>query len=108
MYAYHYSESSGINDITISIPVEHSLSQNFPNPFNASTSISYTINNPARVNLRIFDLCGREIKTLVDTYQHAHKYTVHLDASDLTSGMYYYQLQINNVVAGRNRMILSR
>lgn len=69
------------------------LHQNYPNPFNAATTIKYRLMNPNHVELKIFNSLGREIATLVDGYRLTGAYDVHWDAADLTSGLYFYQLQ---------------
>ncbi len=71
----------------------YSLRQNFPNPFNPTTVISYRLPIAAQVTLRIYDVLGREVETLVNSHQHAGEYSVTLDAAHLSSGIYYYRLQ---------------
>ncbi len=78
-------------------PTEFSLSQNYPNPFNPSTIIKYSIpSNGNRessiISLRVYDILGREVATLVNKEQSAGNYEVTFDASELTSGMYFYRL----------------
>ena len=81
------------------LPLEYSLSQNYPNPFNPSTTINYSIPNVethghASVVLLVYDILGREVTTLVNQQQKAGNYEVTFDASHLTSGIYFYRLQI--------------
>ena len=106
MFAYTYSEISGIDHPITAAPEDFSLSQNYPNPFNPSTTIFYSLKKTARVSLRIYDLQGRELKTLVDDYQGPGTFTVLFDASDFASGIYYYRLQINNGVTETKKMML--
>lgn len=108
MFAYTYSASSGIDNNLSTIPENYSLSQNYPNPFNPSTTIYYVLKKSARVSLRIYNLLGRGIKILVDSHQSPGTYSVRFEASDLTSGIYYYQLQINNEVFETKKMVLLR
>ena len=68
------------------------LKQNYPNPFNPSTQIAYEIPSSGHVSLKMFDVLGKEITTLVNTEQSAGQYTVDVNASSLTSGIYIYQL----------------
>ena len=85
------------------IPSKFSLSQNYPNPFNPETTISYTIpsnvkSETAKVTLKVYDLLGREVATLVDEYQQAGNYNASfnvetLHATSLPSGVYFYRLQ---------------
>jgi len=86
-------------DITdYSVPTKFNLEQNYPNPFNPATTISYSIpriNNDfnRKVTLKVFDLLGREVVTLINKNQTAGNYKVSFDASNLPSGVYYYQLR---------------
>jgi hypothetical protein len=88
-----------VNDVTLGIdddspaPERFALRQNYPNPFNASTRISFTIPEAARVILVIYDLLGREVRTLIDKRMEAGESSVLLDASDLSSGVYFYRLR---------------
>jgi len=108
LYAYTYSGFTGINDDMPFIPDNHSLSQNYPNPFNPSTTICYSLKKTALVSLKIYDLLGREIETLVKEYQNKNSYSVNFDASGLASGIYYYQLRIGNEFTETKKMMLIR
>lgn len=76
-----------------SVPSEFSLAQNFPNPFNPSTKISYKIAKETFAQLKVFDITGREVSVLVNAIQSQGNYSVHYDASALTSGIYFYKLE---------------
>ncbi len=69
------------------------LYDNYPNPFNPSTAISYQLSNSGNVRLKVYDIFGKEIETLVDKIQSAGNYKVNFDGSDLASGIYFYQIQ---------------
>jgi endoglucanase len=71
---------------------ECQLQQNYPNPFSQSTTISYSLPEPVWARLRIYDITGRNIITLVDQYQNADTYSVRFEAIGLASGIYYYEL----------------
>ena len=75
------------------IPIVYSLSQNYPNPFNPSTTINYAIQKQGNVILIIFDVLGREISTLVNKEQPQGNYEIEFDASNLTSGIYFYSMK---------------
>ncbi len=77
-------------------PDKFELNQNYPNPFNPNTTISYQIPNNCMVTLKIYDVLGKEITTLVDGYKTAGKYSVTFDGSKLASGMYIYQMNAGN------------
>ena len=75
------------------LPTDFVLYQNYPNPFNPSTTIKYALKNSSNVILKVYDMLGREVKTLVHQKQSAGNYIVHFDASELSSGNYFYTLQ---------------
>jgi Secretion system C-terminal sorting domain len=84
--------STGVNDKNQTVS-SYQLAQNYPNPFNPSTSIRYSIVQPGKVSLKVYDILGREITTLVNQYQVAGSYTVNFDASKLASGVYFYRIE---------------
>lgn len=69
------------------------LAQNYPNPFNSSTVISYRLPVAGKIKLKVYDLLGREVKSLVDEYQNAGSYKFVFDATNLASGIYLYRLE---------------
>lgn len=77
-------------------PGSISLNQNYPNPFNPITTISWYLGRSGQVKIEVFDILGRKVKTLLNTYQAAGNHTIQLDAGDLPSGVYYYQLKIDD------------
>ena len=85
--------------------LEFKLKQNYPNPFNPSTKISYQLPNAGVVTLKIFDVLGREIEKLVDEYKNTGSYEVEFKASNLPSGVYFYQLKAGGFVETK-KMIL--
>jgi hypothetical protein len=102
------STVSGIvSESLTNIPREFKLYQNFPNPFNPSSIISYDVAKAGFVELQIFDLTGREIRTLVNKWQAAGSYSVTFSANSLTSGVYFYRLISGSYVQTR-KMVLIR
>ena len=87
-------------------PENFSLSQNYPNPFNSSTVIKYEIKYPSDVNLKLYNLEGKEIQILVKEYQSAGKYEVLFDASDFNSGIYFYSFYINNQLSETKKLTI--
>ncbi len=79
-------------NLTSSIEIKDYFLQNYPNPFNPTTIIHYEIPNDGLVTLKIYDELGREVKTLVNQYQNKGKYDINFNASNLASGVYFYQL----------------
>ena len=87
------------------------LSQNYPNPFNPSTVISYSVNDNSNVNIKIYDMTGREVRTLVNSFHNAGSYSVNFNASNLSSGIYFYVLRVNtgaNEITKTMKMILTK
>ncbi len=77
-------------------PQGFQLQQNYPNPFNPSTDISYTITKAGNVTLKVYNMLGQEVATLVNGYQAANTYKVNFNASGLSSGVYFYKLSTGN------------
>ncbi|MEJ2505297.1 MAG: T9SS type A sorting domain-containing protein, partial [Ignavibacteriaceae bacterium] len=88
-------------------PSEYSLSQNYPNPFNPTTNINYKISKSGYVSLKVYDVLGNEVTTLVNEVKPAGEYEVQFGSSSLASGVYYYQLKAGNL-AETKKMILLR
>ncbi|MEJ5350572.1 MAG: SMP-30/gluconolactonase/LRE family protein [Melioribacteraceae bacterium] len=84
------------------------LNYNYPNPFNSETIISYSINEPAHVKLILYDELGREIDTLINEYQTANTYQISLNAENLSSGIYFYQISAGNKFSETKKMVLIR
>ena len=81
------------NNDRIHQPGNTQLSQNYPNPFNSSTTIPYTVNYPAYITISVYDVQGRNIKTLVNDLKNPGMYTVQFNAEHLSTGLYYYQMK---------------
>ena len=88
------------------IPVTFSLEQNYPNPFNPSTTVSFGIPYSSFVTLRVYDLLGREVGSLVNEEKGPGTYSVMLDATALASGVYFYRLQTTGFVETKKLMVL--
>ncbi len=97
----------GIEDhSTPELPTGYSLAQNYPNPFNPSTQISYAIPNSELITLKIYDVLGNEVATLVDGAQNPGAYTVSFDASKLSSGIYFYTLKAGNFLETKKMILM--
>ncbi len=93
------SSSTGLNEDEINlIPNIFSLSQNYPNPFNPSTIIKFSIPKSSFITLKVFDLLGREVATLVNEEKSWGNYKINFDGSSLSSGIYFYRLQAGSFV----------
>ena len=80
------------------VPLTYALYQNYPNPFNPVTTIKYSIPNSERVVLKVYNILGQEVATLVDEEQRAGVYEFKFDASNLSSGVYFYRLQAGKFI----------
>lgn len=88
------------------LPTSYELKQNYPNPFNPSTTIAFAIPKPSAVTLKIIDMLGREIATLVDEKLPAGEHKVVFDTRSLPSGVYYYRLQAGEFSETRKLMLV--
>ena len=88
------------------LPKEFALAQNYPNPFNPSTTISYALPADAHVTLKVYDVLGREVRTLVNDDSKAGTYEARFDAGGLASGVYLYRLEAGGFVQSRKLMVL--
>ena len=108
---YEYGSGiTGVNDEK-PIPEQFTLSQNYPNPFNPHTRIRYTISNTGSssttfVQLKVYDILGNEVATLVSKYQIAGGYEVEFNGADYSSGIYFYKITTDNYVATRKMVLL--
>jgi hypothetical protein len=88
------------------VPLTYSLDQNYPNPFNPSTTINYSIPVSGRVTLRVFNVLGQEVGTLLNGDQNAGKYQLSFDASRYSSGVYFYRIEAGTFSAVKKMMLL--
>ncbi len=88
------------------IPKKFELKQNYPNPFNPSTTINYALSKESFVNITVYDVSGREVRTLVDELKLAGNYSLHFDASNLTSGVYFYTITTEHFSETKKMMLI--
>jgi hypothetical protein len=99
--------TTGINEDGANLTAkDFSLSQNYPNPFNPSTVISYRVAHLGNVTVKVFDMLGREIATLVNEVKAAGSYTVTFNAINLPSGVYFYRLQAGSFTETKKLVLL--
>jgi hypothetical protein len=84
----------------------YKLAQNYPNPFNPATTISYTIPKSGLVSLKVFDIAGKEVATLVNEVKNAGSYNFKFNAANLSSGVYFYRLQAGEFVETKKMFLL--
>ena len=94
------------DDYLNNIPINFSLSQNYPNPFNPTTSIEYSVPSSEYVSLKIYDIIGNEVATLVNEQKSAGNYEVKFNASSLTTGMYIYKINAGSFTKVRKMMLV--
>jgi Secretion system C-terminal sorting domain len=100
--------TDGVNDIAENNRTEVTLNQNVPNPFNYKTSVSYTLSEPNLVQLKIYDIRGLEIARPVNEHKEAGTYSIELDASHFSSGIYFYILQAGTISSTKKMIILKQ
>lgn len=87
-------------------PAEYSLGQNYPNPFNPETHISFTLPIQENVTIKVFDLTGKEVKTLISGKMEVGKHSVLLNAEGLSSGIYFYQMTAGSFISVKKLSVL--
>jgi hypothetical protein len=96
----------GIQNISTEIPSAYSLLQNYPNPFNPTTNIKFDVARVGDVKIAVYDAMGREVQTLVNKSLNPGTYETSFDASQLTSGIYFYKIVAGNFVETRKMMMI--
>jgi hypothetical protein len=99
----------GVSPLLDEVPEKYGLEQNYPNPFNPATTIKFdlpAIGKPVNVTLIVFDALGREVAKLVGQALSPGSYEAVWNASDFTSGVYYYQLRAGDFVETRKMMLV--
>ena len=97
---------TGVEDEDYILPEDYILYQSYPNPFNPTTTIKYSIPNSGAVSLKIFDILGREVEVLLDEYRSAGTYSVEFNASRFASGVYFYQIHSGNFIETKKMVLM--
>jgi len=97
---------SNIVNVTYDMPGTFALNQNFPNPFNPSTRITYFVPKESLVSIKVYDFLGREVKTLINNFQTTGSHEIVFDASNLPSGTYFYTLVTDNYSSTKKMLLL--
>ena len=107
---FYYGPDSVVVDVNEStkenLPSEYKLFQNYPNPFNPTTTIKFRIKENGKVTLKIFDVLGAEVLTLVDEVKNPGIYKIYFNASNLSSGVYFYQMKSGNFIDTKKFLLL--
>lgn len=104
--AQHVSDAAGTNEHPSALPKTYALSQNYPNPFNPTTVIAFALPKSGMTTLRVYDILGRQVSTLVDWVTPAGNHSVSFDASRLASGIYFYRLESRSFSRTRKMVLL--
>ena len=99
------NEITSKNNININTPKEFTVSQNYPNPFNPSTKIDYRLPVNSNVTIKLYDINGKEVRVLVNSNQTAGSYTIQVNAQNLASGVYFYQIVANSTQSSFERTL---
>jgi subtilisin-like proprotein convertase family protein len=97
---------SGTNNLSSKIPEVYSLKQNYPNPFNPVTKINFDIPKQGFVNLKIYDVLGREVKVLVNEVKSPGSYSIDFNGTELSSGVYFYRMESNGFTDVKKMMLI--
>ena len=97
---------TGVKKVSNSLPTQFTLSQNYPNPFNPTTNIKYSVTKSGMVTLKVYNLLGQEVATLVSQNQKPGNYMVDFNATNLASGVYMYRLQAGNFSLTKKMILL--
>jgi endo-1,4-beta-xylanase len=104
--AEYIQGEAGVEKKSSAIPRTFELAQNFPNPFNPSTTIRYSIGTTCKITLKIYDMLGREVRTMVSAVQAPGQYSVEFNAEGLASGIYFYTLRAQGFVQTKKMIIV--
>ena len=99
---------TAVEDKYSTFPVQFELAQNFPNPFNPSTLIQYTLGKNTNVKIAVYDLLGHKIATLVNEYQNTGSHKVVWDASGVSAGVYLYQMKVENQMFTKKMILVKQ
>ena len=109
-YIYNSADFTLTNPVSVGgselIISDFRLEQNYPNPFNPSTTIKYTVAERSNVAIKVFDMLGKEVASLLNTVKDAGSYEVNFNAQNLASGMYVYSITAGNFTSSKKMMLL--
>ena len=105
-YTVNGGGAIGIQQISLNVPGDFSISQNYPNPFNPATNIEFSIPKASFVKLTVYDVSGRELETLVSQNMTAGTYKADWDASKYSSGVFFYTLTTDGFTQTKKMMLI--
>jgi hypothetical protein len=95
-----------VDKLSTDLPTHFSLDQNYPNPFNPATTISFTLPSKSFVSLKVFDILGREVATIISEEMSAGSYSRQWNAANMSSGIYFYRLQAGTFIETKKLVLL--
>jgi hypothetical protein len=102
-----YTQSpSDLKENPLNVPAEFKLFENYPNPFNPSTTFRYSIPTQSKVIIKVYDVIGNEIETLMDEQKSVGTYELTWNAENLPSGVYFYQLKAGDYISTKKMVLL--
>jgi subtilisin-like proprotein convertase family protein len=105
-WGIRFNNLVSVEPISGNVPVRYYLYQNFPNPFNPVTNIKFDIPKDEYVTIKLFDILGREVRTLADEFKKAGSYDVRIDGSNISSGTYFYRINAGNFVDTKKMVLV--
>jgi len=103
---FHSGDLSSIDEVSGSTPTEYALEQNYPNPFNPSTKIRFSLLKANHVTLKVFNMLGQEVATLVDNFKNAGTFEVNFDTVNLPTGSYFYQITAGEFTSVKKMILM--
>src|SRR5690606_4090224 len=101
--AFEYSKVVEVNSLA---DLKYDLEQNYPNPFNPTTTISYSIPENSFVTIKVFDVLGNEVASLVNEEMETGRHKIDFNAANLSSGVYYYSITAGNFTASKKFILM--
>jgi len=104
----YFDREDWVTDVTpeVNIPEAYSLEQNFPNPFNPATTIRFNLPEQTYVSLKIYNSIGQEVSTLINRVVSSGTHEINFDASGLSSGIYFYQIQTQSFTSTKKMILM--
>ena len=104
---YYFTKTiTSVEEVIGAVPNEYELDQNYPNPFNPTTKISFSLIRSQSVSLKVYDMLGQEVTTLLNGFMNAGKYELTFDAQDLPAGTYVYKIKAGNFNSAKKMMLI--
>ncbi len=105
-YLATHTRITDLEQTSSDVPKEFRLQQNYPNPFNPTTTIEFALPKQSNVTLKLFDILGREVATLVDAELESGVHKINFDGQDLASGIYFYRIHAEGFLKTKKLMLL--